>query len=65
MEFSNRPKLFKGALFVYRSQPLEVSTTDIVFQYNPPYQLSRAIEKRAVESKKGSSGGAKEDLLRI
>ena len=34
-DFSNRPKLLKGALVVYESQQLGTTPKVIVFQYNP------------------------------
>ncbi len=48
---------------MYESQTPGPPPKIIVFQYNPD-QLSRTLEKRAPEPKKGSAGGAKEDVLR-
>lgn len=62
-DFPGRPKLLKGALAVYPSQTPGVTPQVIVFQYNAD-QLSRTLEKRAPEEKKGNVGAAKEDVLR-
>ena len=61
-DFSNRPKLLKGALVVYESQQLGTTPKVLVFQYNPD-SVKRTIEKRAVEQK-GGGQPSKEDLLR-
>jgi hypothetical protein len=62
-EPSTRPRFLKGALVVYESQAPGSTPRVVVFQYNPE-QMKRSLEKRAVESKGGSSGPSKEDLLR-
>src|SRR5262245_32723113 len=62
-EPSTRPRFLKGALVVYETQTPGSTPRVVVFQYTPE-QMKRALEKRAVESKSGSSGPSKEDLLR-
>src|SRR5262245_26404146 len=62
-EPNTRPKFLKGALVVYESQQTGPPPQVIVFQYNPE-QMKRNLERRAVESKGGSSQPSKEDLLR-
>lgn len=61
--FPRSPKLMKGALVVYASHSADRENTKVIpFQYNPD-QVSRTLAKRTPSG--GSSGGAKEDVLRV
>lgn len=62
-DFINSPKFLKGALVAYDSQTPGTQPRVIAFQYNPE-QMKRTLEKKAVESKGGSSQASKEDVLR-
>lgn len=62
-DFTNSPKFLKGALVAYDSQTAGSQPRVINFQYNPE-QMKRSLEKKAVESKGGSSQPSKEDVLR-
>ena len=59
----NSPKFLKGALVAYDSQTPGSQPRVIPFQYNPE-AMKRTLEKKAVESKGGSSQASKEDVLR-
>ena len=62
-DFPRSPRLLKGALVVYESHSQGPPPRIIVFQYNPE-ELSRTLQKRAPEKKRGNAGAAKEDVLR-
>jgi hypothetical protein len=62
-DFINSPKFLKGALVAYDSQTPGSQPRVIAFQYNPE-AMKRTLEKKAVESKGGSSQASKEDILR-
>ena len=62
-DFTNSPRFLKGALVAYDSQTPGSQPRVIAFQYNPE-QMKRTLEKKAVESKGGSSQASKEDVLR-
>ena len=62
-DFINSPRFLKGALVAYDSQTPGSQARVIAFQYNPE-QMKRSLEKKAVESKGGSSQASKEDVLR-
>jgi hypothetical protein len=61
-DFPGRPALMKGGIATYdaQSQPTRL----IPFQYNPE-QLKRTLATRAPPAKQGSSGGAKEEVMRV
>ena len=60
---TNSPKFLKGALVAYDSQTPGSQPRVIAFQYNPE-AMKRTLDKKAVESKGGSSQASKEDVLR-
>src|SRR5688572_7167331 len=62
-EPATRPRVLRGALVAYDSQTPGTQPRVIAFQYNPE-QMKRTLEKKAVESKGGSSQASKEDVLR-
>ena len=62
--YPRSPKLVKGALVVYESHAPGPPQKVIAFQYNPE-QLSRTLEKREPEKKRGGAGGDKEDVYRV
>ena len=62
-EPASRPRFLRGALVAYDSQTPGTQPRVIAFQYNPE-QMKRTLEKKAVESKGGSSQASKEDVLR-
>ncbi|MEI6103930.1 MAG: hypothetical protein WCP70_08285 [Methanothrix sp.] len=61
-DFPGRPAMIKGGIATYdaQSQPTRL----IPFQYNPE-QLKRTLASRAPPAKQGSSGGAKEDVMKV
>lgn len=63
-EFPGSPKLLKGALVVYASHTPGAKAKVIPFQYNPD-QLSRTLARRTPSGGSGSTGGAREDVLRV
>jgi len=63
-DFPRRPQLLKGALAVYEDQTPGTQPTLILFQYNPS-QIRRTLTRRTVPAEPGSSGGAREDVLRV
>jgi len=62
-DYPGRPRLLKGALAVYESHTPGTQPQLILFQYNPD-QVRRTLARRAAPSEPGSTGGAKEDVLR-
>lgn len=62
-EFTNSPKLIKGALAVYESQARGTQPKIIVFQYNPE-QMRRSFALRAAPREAQNVGAAREDVQR-
>lgn len=62
-EYPRRPQLFKGALAVYESHTPGTEPQLVFFQYNPD-SVRRTLARRAPPAEPGSSGGAREDVLR-
>lgn len=62
-DYPLRPQLFKGALAVYASHTPGTEPQLIFFQYNPD-SVRRTLARRSPPAEPGSSGGAREDVLR-
>jgi hypothetical protein len=64
-EFTERPRLTKGALLIYESQEANAKPAQrIVFSYNPE-QLRRSFATRAPQQQPERTAAARADVLRV